>query len=65
MSSSSLANLTANNNTNIKAALETTNTKSSESHSKAEIKFVIKNEYAQIIRLVGWVVVWLVSWVTV
>ncbi|VVM27696.1 hypothetical protein BSPWISOXPB_1144, partial [uncultured Gammaproteobacteria bacterium] len=28
--------------TNIKAALETTNTKSSESHSKAEIKFVIK-----------------------
>ncbi|VVM23890.1 hypothetical protein BSPWISOXPB_7428 [uncultured Gammaproteobacteria bacterium] len=42
-------NLTANNNTNIKAALETTNTKSSESHSKAEIKFVIKNEYAQII----------------
>ncbi|VVM21008.1 hypothetical protein BSPWISOXPB_4908, partial [uncultured Gammaproteobacteria bacterium] len=27
----------------------TTNTKSSESHSKAEIKFVIKNEYAQII----------------
>jgi hypothetical protein len=39
----------ANNNTNIKAALETTNTKSSESHSKAEIKFVIKNEYAQII----------------
>ncbi|VVH67201.1 hypothetical protein BSPLISOX_722, partial [uncultured Gammaproteobacteria bacterium] len=42
-------NLTANNNTNIKAALETTNTKSSESHSKAEIKFVVKNEYAQII----------------
>jgi hypothetical protein len=41
-------NLTANNNVNIKAALETTTTNSSELHGKADIKFVVKNEYAQI-----------------
>ncbi|CAB5496257.1 hypothetical protein AZO1586R_402, partial [Bathymodiolus azoricus thioautotrophic gill symbiont] len=41
-------NLTANNNVNIKAALETTTTNSSELHGKADIKFVVKNEYVQI-----------------
>ncbi|VVH50879.1 hypothetical protein BPUTSESOX_728, partial [uncultured Gammaproteobacteria bacterium] len=41
-------NLTANNDINIEAALETTTTKSSELHGKADIKFVVKNEYAQI-----------------
>ncbi|VVM17852.1 hypothetical protein BSPWISOXPB_10599 [uncultured Gammaproteobacteria bacterium] len=35
-------NLTANNNTNIKAALETTNTKSSESHSKLRLNLSLK-----------------------
>ena len=41
-------NLTADNNVTIKEALETTSTKSKEMHGKAELSFVVKNEYVQI-----------------
>ncbi|WP_428095815.1 hemagglutinin repeat-containing protein [Candidatus Thioglobus sp.] len=41
-------NLTADNNVTIKEAIETTSTKSKEMHGKAELSFVVKNEYVQI-----------------